>query len=108
MAGQTDIWTGGSLCVLESLAMDTCPIKQVSWHDGDATSCTRSKVLCPCMQMGGYEGVRNSESMGVLPFTTRPAHGLKRLWFPRLECTGMLALRPSQGFLMHCTPRATA
>ncbi|BDA47645.1 Cytochrome P450 3A28 [Coccomyxa sp. Obi] len=56
-------------------------------------------------EMGGYEGVRASESMGMLPFTSRPARGLKRLWFPRLECTGMLALRPAKGFQMHCIPR---
>lgn len=61
-----------------------------------------------CMQMGGYEAVRASESMGMLPFTFRPAHGLKRLWFPRLECTGMLALRPAKGFQMHCIPRGKA
>ena len=57
------------------------------------------------MQMGGYQGIRDAETIGVMPFTFRPAHGLKRLWLPRLECTGMLALRPSKGFQMHCSPR---
>ena len=57
------------------------------------------------MQMGGYQGIRDAETIGVMPFTFRPAHGLKRLWLPRLECTGMLALRPSKGFQMHCIPR---
>ncbi len=56
--------------------------------------------------MGGYQGIRDAETIGVMPFTVRPAHGLKRLWLPRLECTGMLALRPAKGFQMHCTPRS--
>ena len=59
----------------------------------------------PLLQAGGLEGVQASESMGLLAFTARPAHGLKRLWLPRLECTGVLALQPRQGFLMHCNPR---
>ena len=58
------------------------------------------------LQMGGYQGIRDAETIGVMPFTVRPAHGLKRLWLPRLECTGMLALRPAKGFQMHCIPRS--
>ena len=57
------------------------------------------------MQMGGYQGIRDGETIGIMPFTCRPAHGLKSLWLPRLEFTGMLALRPAQGFQMHCIPR---
>ena len=55
--------------------------------------------------MGGYQGIRDGETIGIMPFTYRPAHGLKALWLPRLEFTGMLALRPAQGFQMHCIPR---
>ena len=56
--------------------------------------------------MGGYQGIRDAETIGVMPFTVRPEHGLKRLWLPRLECTGMLALTPAKGFQMHCIPRS--
>ena len=58
--------------------------------------------------MGGLAGVNADETMGALPFTFWPNHGVKRLWLPRLEVTGMLPLKPSKGFQMHCVPRGEA
>jgi len=56
-------------------------------------------------QMGGKEGVSLAEDCGRLGFTRRPAHGLSTTWRPRLDLTGMKALHPGRGLLMHCTPR---
>ena len=78
--------------------MSKCKQRAHSWKGG-----SKERIV---VQMGGYQGIRDAEIIGVMPFTSRPTHGLKRLWLPRLECTGMLALRPAHGFQMHCIPRS--
>ena len=55
--------------------------------------------------MGGVDGVCAAEDIGRLSFTRRPAHGLCTFWRPRLDLSGMKALHPGRGLLMHCTPR---
>ncbi|KAK9832528.1 hypothetical protein WJX81_006054 [Elliptochloris bilobata] len=56
-------------------------------------------------EMGGVEGMTASEDIGRLAFARRPAHGLCTFWRPRLDLSGMKALHPGRGLLMHCTPR---
>ena len=57
------------------------------------------------VQMGGVDGVCAAEDIGRLSFTRRPAHGLCTFWRPRLDLSGMKALHPGRGLLMHCMPR---
>ena len=57
------------------------------------------------VQMGGVEGVSAAEDIGRLTYTRHPAHGLCTFWRPRLDLSGMKALHPGRGLLMHCLPR---
>ena len=56
-------------------------------------------------QMGGVEGMSAAEDIGRLAYTRHPAHGLCTFWRPRLDLSGMKALHPGRGLLMHCLPR---